>query len=31
MKITNLKTLFGWRSRFEGMNLKEFEWIVCGW
>jgi len=29
--MSDTKTLFGWRSGFEGMNLNEFEWIVCGW
>jgi len=23
--------LFSLESEFEEMNLKEFEWIVCGW
>jgi len=25
------KTLFGLESGFERMDLKGFEWIVCGW
>ena len=27
----NIEALFGRESEFEGINLKGFEWIVCGW